>query len=100
MSINEECVDFLRPKSVDWRSESWNDEWFPLPGEAVGTLDDFDDSYGVVIFSPQDYKSDVVYVLWSTKPTAQESLEKKMAQQISDEIDAQIFRDLTAINNA
>lgn len=98
MSIKEERVDFLRPKSVDWRSESWNDEWFPLPGEAVGTLDAFDETYGIVVFSPHDYKSDVVVVLWSAKPSALDTLEKKMAKQISDEVDAEILRDLAAMN--
>jgi hypothetical protein len=100
MSIKEERVDFLRPKGVDWRSESWNDEWFPLPGEAVGTLDDFDHTYGIVVFSPHDYKSDVVVVLWSVRPDLQESLANKLAQQISDEVDAEILRDLMAANNA
>lgn len=102
MSIKEEYVEHLRPKNVDWQNdETWNtDEWFPLPGDAVGTIEDFEETYGIVVFSPHDYKSDKVMVLWSATRTLAESIESKMARQIQEQIDAEIIQDLIAANNA
>jgi len=52
------------------------------------------DTKGILIANGDDF----VTVLWSCPPGGMTVLEKELAQQISDEIDADILRDLEAIN--
>lgn len=61
------------------------------PGDLVRHVS-YDDTRGVVVAQREDY----LLILWSRPPDGMTVLEKSMAQQALDEIDAEILRDMRA----
>ncbi len=83
--LEEQTVHLFRLGTTEWLNE-------PKVGDAVFFAHD-PNSHGIVLGQPEEH---LVYIAWTRPPTDAARQMRRHAEEIAEEVDAQIFHELTA----